>query len=164
MQRKISLAFGNDPTNWTALPPNAGRATPAALLDTDGDGMPDGWESANNFNPNDPTDASQDADGDGFTNLGEYLAGTDPHSAASFLRITEVIRYVGSNVPAYVRFLAYSNASYTVEFRSSLTNVPNWQKLGDVPSAPTNRMVDVPDPNAYKKVDRYYRVVAPLTN
>jgi hypothetical protein len=164
LQRKISLAFGNDPTNWTALPPNAGRATPAALLDTDGDGMPDGWEIANNFNPNNPNDAGQDADGDGFTNLAEYLAGTDPHNVASFLRISEIIPFVSSNAPALIRFLAYSNASYTVEFRNSLSNAPNWQRLGDIPSAPSNRVVEVPDPNAYKKADRYYRVVAPITN
>ena len=47
-------------------------------IDTDGDGMPDGWEIGNGFNPNDVSDGSQDADGDGLTNVQEYLAGTDP--------------------------------------------------------------------------------------
>jgi hypothetical protein len=41
--------------------------------DTDGDGIPDDVELANGLNPNDPTDASQDADGDGLTNKQELI-------------------------------------------------------------------------------------------
>ena len=48
-----------------------------ALIDLDGDGLPDAWESENNLAVN-SNDASQDPDGDGFTNLQEYKNGTDP--------------------------------------------------------------------------------------
>ncbi|HAB14959.1 MAG TPA: hypothetical protein DCE44_00765 [Verrucomicrobiales bacterium] len=47
-------------------------------VDTDGDGMPDDWETQFGFNPNNPADATQDADNDGATNLAEYQAGTNP--------------------------------------------------------------------------------------
>ena len=46
--------------------------------DTDYDGMPDYWEEEYNFDINDPTDADEDTDNDGFTNLEEFKAGTDP--------------------------------------------------------------------------------------
>ena len=49
--------------------------------DDDNDGMPDVWEIANGLNPFDPSDATADPDGDGATNLQEYLRGTDPHVA-----------------------------------------------------------------------------------
>jgi hypothetical protein len=36
--------------------------------------MPDAWETANGFNPSSAADGTGDADGDGYTNLEEYLA------------------------------------------------------------------------------------------
>lgn len=52
-------------------------------LDSDGDGIPDQWETANGLNPYDPADAALDFDEDGFTNLEEYLAKTDPRDPKS---------------------------------------------------------------------------------
>jgi hypothetical protein len=47
-------------------------------VDSDGDGMPDAWEKQFGLNPNDASDAAMDKDNDGYTNLEEYLNGTDP--------------------------------------------------------------------------------------
>ena len=47
-------------------------------VDTDSDGMPDAWELRFDLDPNDPSDAALDQDGDGVTNLQEFLAGTPP--------------------------------------------------------------------------------------
>lgn len=46
--------------------------------DSDKDGMPDSWESKYKLNPNDPSDANQDCNGDGYTNIEKYLNGIDP--------------------------------------------------------------------------------------
>jgi len=42
-------------------------------IDSDRDGMPDEWESRQGLNPNDSKDRNGDMDGDGYTNLEEYL-------------------------------------------------------------------------------------------
>ena len=41
--------------------------------DIDRDGMPDTWEKRHGLNPRDSDDRNEDADGDGYTNLEEYI-------------------------------------------------------------------------------------------
>ena len=61
-----------------------GTGTNPLCADTDGDGLPDGWEAAHGMDPlsantGDPrTDASADPDLDGLTNAQEAALGTDP--------------------------------------------------------------------------------------
>lgn len=47
------------------------------LADTDGDGLGDQWEYLNGLNPVDPSDAAQDPDQDGLSNLREFQLGTN---------------------------------------------------------------------------------------
>ncbi len=48
------------------------RSLPAPM-DSDHDGMPDDWERKHGLNPNNPADGGPDANGDGYTNVEEYL-------------------------------------------------------------------------------------------
>ncbi len=70
--------------NWqhAAVLQMGAQATAAAhkelYYDSDGDGIADWWEVAYGLDYLKATDASEDPDGDGLTNLFEYYAGTNP--------------------------------------------------------------------------------------
>ena len=49
-----------------------------APVDTDRDGMPDTWEAQNGLDPSNANDAMQDADGDGWVNVEEYINSLAP--------------------------------------------------------------------------------------
>ena len=60
-----------------------------AAGDTDGDGMPDGWEVEHAFSITN-ADGAADQDRDGFRNYAEYVAGTDPTNTLDYLRISAI--------------------------------------------------------------------------
>lgn len=47
-------------------------------VDTDKDGMPDAWEKKHGLNPKDPYDAKGDLNGDGYSNIEDYINGVNP--------------------------------------------------------------------------------------
>jgi hypothetical protein len=65
--------------------------------DDDGDGIPNGYEQTHDLDPLNPVNATLDSDGDGMTDLQEYLVGTNPTNSASTFRITSIVQ-TGNNV------------------------------------------------------------------
>jgi len=63
------------------------RYTGKPYQDSDGDGLPDAWEKKHKLNPSDPSDASQDADSDGYTNVEEFLNSTDPRKLVDYTNL-----------------------------------------------------------------------------
>lgn len=65
--------------------------------DTDGEGLPDGWEVKYGLDPLDDGSVDPrngpdgDPDGDGLTNIEELLYGTDPANAATRLRVDRLV-------------------------------------------------------------------------
>jgi pectate lyase len=56
-------------------------------IDTDADGMSDEWEKAHGLDANAVADDAADADGDGYTNVEEFLNGTDPQEKVDYTNL-----------------------------------------------------------------------------
>jgi subtilisin family serine protease len=107
---KDGLSNRNEYLNGT-LPTNA---------DTDGDGLPDGWEVKYGLDPLDPSGengANGDIDGDGWTNKEEYQNNTNPISASSPIPeppdVVEVYPHDGAGTTDTTRIPV--NASFAVK-------------------------------------------------
>ncbi len=84
--------------------------TPAVQQDSDGDGMPDSYEIANGLNPL-MNDANGDKDGDGASNLAEYLAGTMANDPNSVFRVHGISRGNGTML---ITWSSVANKTYTI--------------------------------------------------
>lgn len=93
-----------------------------ANADTDGDGLPDGWEVAMGVDPR-VADAGEDADADGAVNRDEYTAGTLPRDAGSVLAV-RVTRMGGDRVE--VTWQGVAGRSYGIERAAVLGGGTGW--------------------------------------
>jgi len=73
-------------------------------VDSDHDGLPNEWELQYGFNPNDAKDAALDADRDGFTNLEEYEAKTDPKDPKSHPNYLDFVSVQGALKQTFLQF------------------------------------------------------------
>ena len=92
------------------------------LLDPDasqvGDGIPNSWKEQYGFNPFDPTVASADPDGDGLSNLQEFLLGTDPTDPTSPFHVTGVTM---NGPDMIVNWMSVGGMTNAVESTTDLT-------------------------------------------
>lgn len=151
LQRLSGNLYANDPAHWTAGAPTAGRSnTP----DTDGDWMPDAWESKYGLNPLSSLDALEDMDDDSASNRDEYIAGTDPTNQASVLRIA-----LDRDVDAW-RIEVHASVERSCGIQMRETTNDSWHTIMNLPvgtDAPTVIRTNLPETGAL------LRLVTPST-
>ena len=122
-------------------------------VDSEPDGMDDDWEMA--YFETLARDGTLDWDGDGATDLAEFLAGTDPKNSGSIFRVITVAPAGGGG-----RLLLWSGnpaRSYRAEYKDGLT-APGWTALtgGITWNGTTASTLDT---TAGSATNRFYRVL-----
>ncbi len=152
LQRLAFSGLGNHPRAWMAAAPSPGLLPPTNG-DEDGDHLPDAWEMTNCLDPNDAADAALDSDGDGASNLSEFLAGTAPLDPRDVLRWVSAVKETDR---VELHFEAKPGIAYVVEVCDTLGN-GNWQTLTEVGPQAQGGPITVLDPSP-APTERYYRL------
>jgi Tol biopolymer transport system component len=89
------------------------------ITDSDGDGMDDSWEIQ--YFGSLSRDGTGDFDGDGVSDLNEFLTGTDPTDPGSSFHV-QIISGANPGGPVALSWPAAPNRAYRVEYKESLTD------------------------------------------
>jgi len=123
--------------------------------DSDNDGLPDAWETGNGLVVG-VNDAGLDPDGDGMTNLQEYLAGTNPQDSGSALRLEAFADPAG----VALRFTARTGKSYSLQFCNNLA-ADLWLSFSNLGPFSVSQIVWLTDPSTTSGGQRWYRLTTP---
>lgn len=145
LQRRAPEAWGNDPQSWfTSINPLAAPGIPP-LADSDGDGLPDAYEIATYGNTNAVGSAlNGDTDGDGASDVAEYVAGTSATEASSKLQLHATLLPDGN---LRLEFETHPDSSsgyfgrerrYSLEQTATLTAPASWSAIPGFAALPAS--------------------------
>ena len=113
------------------------------MTDTNNNGMSDAWEQAA-FGAVDPNRTpSTDTDSDGFTDLAEFVAGTDPNQPTSALELNPPIKLVNGSVR--LQWKSIPGRAYRVQFT---TDHVHWFNATDWTLATSSAMSRTEPPSS----------------
>jgi spore coat protein CotH len=145
LQRRGPDAWGNDPQSWTVG--IAQLATPGAspLVDSDGDGLPDGYEIETYGNTNAVgSSITGDTDGDGASDAAEYIAGTIATNANSKFQVSASV-LPGGNVliqlsPQPITSPGHfgQERRYALEQTTNIANPASWNAIPGYANLPAS--------------------------
>ncbi len=155
----------NGPTGMGGGPAFALVYTPTSVvlqvvadLDSDNNGLPDYWEQQY-FHTLTGTSPTADPDGDGMSNLQEFLADTNPTNAASYFHIQSIAPNPGGGIA--VSYQSSSNRVYTLYYTDAF-NSGVWSNIPTATSVPgTGGLQTLIDP-ATNLTHRTYKVMVQL--
>jgi subtilisin family serine protease len=141
---------------FAGLMTSGGRLNLLKMIDTEGDGLPDWWETETFGDLT--RNATADEDGDGFSNLDEFRTATDPRDAASHLAFTAFTPVEdGGQTYFDLSFPSVEDRRYRVEWSDSLQD-GSWLPLG-APLTGTGALLQVRDTAGMHTVPwRFYRL------
>lgn len=136
---EVEAAVGlQDGEQWYSL------VASGAESDSDGDGMPDSWE-AGFFADTTNSLPTADPDGDGYDNMMEFIAGTDPTDQSSVFAITSTEPLTsGNGSPFVITWNSVPGRVYNVGWSYNLQYVPFTPISGDI-RWPLNSYTDTVD-------------------
>jgi glycosidase len=164
----LTLVFTNAVTNsqlqvlFTPVVDNARvsgvQVRKLADVSSGGDGIPDwwrlGWFGHALGMASDGSRAGDDPDGDGMTNLKEYLSGTNPLDPGSVFKILQAL-IVGNDLQ--VSCSTVTGHNYQLQRRDTLDAGIPWTNVGPLLSGTGNALV-LTDTGGATNATRYYRV------
>jgi hypothetical protein len=115
-------------TGWINLGTGILKTDSMIVEDSDNDGISDPWERAYNDNNLTVMDETTDFDNDGFSDLAEYLAMTNPLSTASFFKVTQVNPLTPSGTTTALTWTSSRTRLYRIETSVDLGQTDNWEK------------------------------------
>lgn len=115
--------------------------------------MPDDWELTWQFDPFNPADANEDANGDGITNLQHYLDGTNPREQAPVDPVEITAAIVDGNIS--IQFQAQVGVTYEIQTSDSITGTWTLWETVEAGEARSIILNDTPS----KTGALFYRVV-----